>query len=68
MKEMMEEIRQMRSILDEEVLKKKANQRLFFLEEERDFFRSQVVKLNEELTNLNKNNHKMKEALEESKA
>jgi uncharacterized coiled-coil DUF342 family protein len=38
------------------------------LEEERDFFRSQVMKLNEQLTALNKSNIKMKENLEETKA
>lgn len=37
-----------------------ANERLFFLEEERDFFRGQNMKLNQEVTTLAKTNAKLK--------
>jgi uncharacterized membrane-anchored protein len=45
-----------------------ANERLFFLEEERDFFRGQTMKLNEEVTALTKANIKLKSELEEANA
>ena len=34
-------------------MKERANEKMFFLEEERDFFRSEVVKLNQQLNKLN---------------
>jgi len=37
-----------------------ANERLFYLEEERDFFRAQVIKLNEDLKKLGEEHAKVK--------
>jgi uncharacterized membrane-anchored protein len=41
---------------------------LFYLEEERDFFRGQTMKLNEEVTALSKTNGKLKSELEQYRA
>ena len=43
-----------------------ANEKLFYLEEERDFFRSQVIKLNEDLRKMATDNSKLKTELNES--
>lgn len=49
---MSEELKKLKSNLDAEVLYNKSSDRMYILEEERDFFRTQVLKLNEEVNGL----------------
>lgn len=40
---------------------------MFYLEEERDFFRAQVIKLNEDLRKMTEENNKLKLKLSETR-
>lgn len=44
-----------------------ANEKMFYLEEERDFFRAQVIKLNEDLRKMTEENNKLKLKLSETR-
>ena len=57
------QLKHLREKLDNEVMKERANEKMFYLEEERDFFRHEVIKLNEQLNKLNDENKGLKKML-----
>ncbi len=65
--EMSAQLKHLREKLDNEVMKERANEKMFYLEEERDFFRHEVIKLNEQMNKLNEENKTFKKMLEEEK-
>lgn len=67
MVEMSTQLKNLREKLDNEVMKEKANEKMFYLEEERDFFRHEVTKLSEQMNRLSEENKMLKRQLEEEK-
>lgn len=68
---MSQELKTLRDNLDAEVLQQKcsnvfiiANEKMYMLEEERDFFRAQVMKLNQEVNSFLEENKRLKNQLQ----
>jgi hypothetical protein len=57
----------LRAQLDNEVMKERANEKMFYLEEERDFFRHEVIKLNQQMNKMNEENKLLKRKVDEHK-
>lgn len=48
-------------------MKERANEKMFYLEEERDFFRHEVIKLNQQMNKMNEENKLLKRKVDEHK-
>lgn len=66
MKIMTKELNDIKGKIDEARMKERANEKMFLLEEERDYFRHQVVKLDGEVRKLQMEVKSLKKALAEA--